>query len=241
MIFQKHKRLLSQIRKAVTDFQMIEPGDKIAVGVSGKDSMSMLIGLSLYQKFSPVPFELVAITLTLGIGESDLSYTKKLCLALGVPYEIVETQIGQIVFVERKEDNPCSLCAKLRRGALNDTAKKLGCTKIALGHHRDDAIETYLLCSFYEGRLYTFSPVTHQDEHGMTLIRPMIYLEEREIKAFIKTNDIQPIHNPCLANGHTKRETMKQLLLTLTKDNPDVKNNLFGAIRRAGFSGWQTK
>ncbi len=241
MIFQKQKRLLSQIRKAVSDFNMIEAGDKIAVGVSGKDSMSLLIGMRLFQKFSPVPFELVAVTLTLGIGESDLSYTKKLCEGLEIPYEIVETQIGQIVFFERKEENPCSLCAKLRRGALNETAKRLKCNKIALGHHRDDAIETYLLCSFYEGRFHTFSPVTHQDENGMTLIRPMIYLEEREIKAFIKANAIEPIHNPCLANGHTKREAMKQLLLGLVKENPDVKNNLFGAIKRAGFEGWTAK
>lgn len=237
--FEKQKRLLGQVRKAVADYNMIQPGDKVAVGVSGKDSMSMLIALRQFQQFSKVPFELVAITLTLGIGETDLSYTKQLCERLGVDYIIEETAIGKIVFEERKEPNPCSLCAKLRRGALNAAAKNHGCNKIALGHHRDDVLETYMLCSLYEGRLYTFAPVTEQDENGTTLIRPMIYLEEREIKAFIKANDIQPIHNPCLANGTTKRQDMKQLLLEMCKDNLDAKNNLFGAIQRSEIEGWK--
>lgn len=239
--FDKQKRLLGQVRKAVNDYRMIQEGDKVAVGVSGKDSMSLLIALRQLQQFSEVRFELMAITLTFGIGELDLSYTKALCEKIGVPYHIEETQIGKIVFEERKESNPCALCAKLRRGALNAVAKANGCTKIALGHHRDDVIETYMLCSFYEGRLYTFAPVTELDESGVTLIRPMIYLEEREIKAFIRANDIQPIHNPCLANGTTKREEMKQLLMKLCADNPDAKNNLFGAIKRSEIEGWKIR
>ncbi len=239
--FDKQKRLLGQVRKAVTDYNMIQEGDKVAVGVSGKDSMSLLIVLRQLQQFSGVSFELIAITLTLGIGETDLSYTQSLCERLGVPYIIEETQIGKIVFEERKEPNPCSLCAKLRRGALNTTAKRHGCTKIALGHHRDDVLETYMLCSLYEGRLYTFAPVTELDQDGVTLIRPMIYLEEREIKAFIKANAIMPIHNPCLANGTTKRQDMKQLLLSMCLENPQAKNNLFGAIRRSEIEGWKIK
>lgn len=239
--FEKQKRLLGQVRKAVEDYQMIQNGDKVAVGVSGKDSMSLLIALRQLQQFSSIKFDLVAITLTLGIGESDLSYTQRLCEKIGVPYHIEETQIGKIVFEERKEPNPCALCAKLRRGALNAVAKEKGCTKIALGHHRDDVIETYLLCSFYEGRLYTFAPVTELDNGGVTLIRPMVYLEEREIKSFIKANQIQPIHNPCLANGTTKRQEMKELLMRLCVDHPDAKNNLFGAIKRSEIEGWKTR
>lgn len=239
--FEKQKRLLGQVRKAVEDYQMIQNGDKVAVGVSGKDSMSLLIALRQLQQFSDLKFDLIAITLTLGIGESDLTYTKALCEKIGVPYHIEETQIGKIIFEERKEPNPCALCAKLRRGALNAVAKAKGCTKIALGHHRDDVIETYLLCSFYEGCLYTFAPVTELDGEGVTLIRPMVYLEEREIKNFIRANDIQPIHNPCLANGRTKREDMKQLLIKLCKENPDAKNNLFGAIKRSGIEGWKIR
>lgn len=239
--FEGQKRLLGQLRRAIEDYDMIQPGDRVAVGVSGKDSMSMLIALNQFRQFSRIPFEIEAITLTLGIGESDLSYTQKLCQRLGIRYTIEETQIGKIVFETRQEPNPCSLCAKLRRGALNAAAKRLGCTKIALGHHKDDVVETYLLCSLYEGRLYTFAPVTELDGGGVTLIRPMIYLEEREIKAFIRKNGIEPIYNPCYANGKTKREDMKKLLRQLCDENPDTRTNLFGAIQRSAIEGWAKK
>lgn len=238
MEFIKQKRILGQVRNAVTDYQMIKEGDSIAVGISGKDSITLLIALSMLQKFYPVRFSLVAITLTLGIGETDLSYTKYLCQEIGVPYTVEETLIGRIVFEERKEENPCSLCANMRRGALHNAALTLGCNKVALGHHRDDAIETFLLSTFYEGRFHTFSPVTQLDKKDLSIIRPLIYLEEKEIKGFVKVNQIQPIHNPCQANGKTKRQEIKDLLHQLEQENRFTKDNLFGALKRSGIDGW---
>lgn len=238
--FEKQNKLLSPIRKAINDYGMIEKGDHVVVGVSGKDSMSLLIILRLLQHITDHTFDLTAVTLTLGLDGSDLTYTKALCERIGVPYHIEETLIGKIVFEERQESNPCSLCAKLRRGALNATAKKLGATKIALGHHKDDVLETFLLCTLYEGRLHAFSPITHMDKEGIPLIRPMIYLEEKEIKAFVKANQIEPIYNPCPANGKTTRQEMKDLVKTLSKLHPDAKTNLFGSIKRSKIDGWHT-
>lgn len=217
---------------------MIEEGDRIAVGVSGKDSITLLIALRQLQSFFDKKFSLEAITLTLGFDGTDLSFTEKLCQDLGINYTVYETQIGKIVFEERKEENPCSLCANLRRGALNSVAKSLGCNKVALGHHRDDVIETFLMSTFYEGRLHTFAPVTYLSRTDLYVIRPLIYTEEREIKGFVNANEIQPIVNPCLANGHTKRQYVKDLLSMLNKENPETKNRIFGAIKRAGLNGW---
>lgn len=233
------KRILGQIRRAVQDYNMIEDGDRIAVGVSGgKDSLVLLIALKRLQSFFPKKFDLEAVTLTMGIGETDLSPVKDLCNKIGINYTIEETLIGKIVFEVRKEENPCSLCANLRRGALHNAAKKLNCNKVALAHHRDDAIETLLLSTFYEGRFHTFSPVTYLERKDLYLIRPLIYTEEKDIKSFIKEYEIQTVSSPCHINGKTKRQYIKELLMDLSKDNRDIKNNIFGAIKRSRIDEW---
>ena len=233
------KRILGQTRKAIQDYGMIQEGDRIAVGVSGgKDSLTLLIALRKLMDFYPVRFELKAITIAMGIGEPDYSPVTELCRELGVEYIIEDTYIGKIVFEARQEKNPCSLCANLRRGALNSSALRNGCNKVALAHNRDDVIETLLLSTFYEGRIHSFSPVTYLDRKGITVIRPLIYAEEKEIRAFVKENALQIVQNPCTANGHTKRQYIKELLRELSVDNREIKNNIFGAVKRSGLDGW---
>lgn len=218
---------------------MIQEGDRIAVGVSGgKDSLTLLIALRRLMDFYPLKFDLKAVTLTTGIGEPDFSPVRELCEDIGVEYIIEETVIGKIVFEGRQEKNPCSLCANLRRGALNSTALRLDCNKVALAHNRDDVLETLLLSTFYEGRIHSFSPVTYLDRKGITVIRPFIYVEEKQIKAFIRDRNLQIVQNPCTANGHTKRQFIKELLRDLQVDNREIKNNIFGAIKRSGLDGW---
>ncbi len=210
---------------------MIEDGDKIAVGLSGgKDSMALLYVLSGLRRFYPKKFELVAITVDMGLGldENEVLAVKKVCEELGVYYHIEKTQIGEVVFDVKKESNPCSLCANMRRGALNSAAVNLGCNKVALGHHADDLIETLFLCLFYEGRFSTFSPVTHLSRANLTMIRPMIFLRELEIIGFTKDKPI--IHNPCPADKNTKREYIKTALKNLEKDNKKLRENVLGAI-----------
>jgi len=233
------KRVLGQVRKAVQDFDMIQDGDRIAVGVSGgKDSLTLLVAMNELRKFYPKRFELEAITLTLGIGESDLTPVKKLCNKIGVNYTVKETFIGKIVFDIRQEKNPCSLCANLRRGALHNTAKALNCNKVALGHNKDDVIETLLLSTFFEGRIHTFSPVTYLDRKDLYMIRPLIYTEEKEIKGFVKANNLPIVPNPCQANGKTKRQFIKDLIKELSHEKRDLKSNIFGSIKRSGIDGW---
>jgi len=233
------KRILGQTRRAIQDYDMIHEGDRIAVGVSGgKDSLTLLIALRKLMDFYPARFEIKAVTLSMGIGEPDYSPVRQLCEDIGVEYVIEDTYIGKIVFEARQESNPCSLCANLRRGALNNAALRLGCNKVALAHNRDDAIETLLLSTFYEGRIHTFSPVTYLDRKGIHVIRPLLYVEEKQIKAFIKENGIQVVQNPCPANGQTKRQYIKDLLTNLSFDNREIKNNIFGAIKRSGLDGW---
>ena len=233
------KRILGQVRKAIQDFDMIQEGDRIAVGVSGgKDSLTLLLALNRLKDFYPVKFELEAVTLTMGMADTDLSTVADLCRKIGVNYTIEETLIGRIVFEERQERNPCSLCANLRRGALNNAAARLGCNKVALAHNRDDLIETLLLSTFYEGRIHTFSPVTFLGRKNIHIIRPLLYVEEKHIKAFIKDFGITVVHNPCQANGRTKRQYMKELLHTMSKDHKRIKSTIFGAIRRSGMDGW---
>ncbi len=218
---------------------MIQEGDRIAVGVSGgKDSLTLLVALRKLMDFYPLKFDMKAVTLTMGIGEPDFSPVIKLCEEIGVEYIIEETAIGKIVFEGRQEKNPCSLCANLRRGALNSTAVRLGCNKVALAHNRDDVLETLLLSTFYEGRIHSFSPVTFLDRKAITVIRPLIYVEEKQIRTFIKDRNLQIIQNPCTANGHTKRQFIKELLRDLSVDNREIKNNIFGAIKRSGLDGW---
>ena len=228
----KLQRVLSEVRKAVDDYRMTAEGDKIAVGISGgKDSLTLLYALSSLRRFYPHPFELVAVTVDLGFANLDLSEIKKLCEKLEVPYTVVKTQIGQIVFEQRQENNPCALCAKMRKGALNEAMKQLGCNKIAYAHHMDDVVETMMLSLLYEGRFHTFSPVTYLDDTGLTVIRPLIYMKEADVIGFVRKYEVPVVKSPCPADGHTKREYVKQLLKQLNTENPGVKQRMFTAIQ----------
>lgn len=223
------QQLLSSMRKAISEFNMIKDGDKIAVGLSGgKDSLALLTALKAYQRFSPEKFELYAITIDMGFKNADYSAVKDFVKDLGVPYEIVKTDIAEIIFDVRKEKNPCSLCSKMRRGALNTAATERGFTKLALGHHADDLVETMLLSLIYEGRFSTFSPISYMDRTGVTLIRPFILTEEKNISAFSK--DLPVAFNPCPADKQTNREYMKNLIKNLQKDIPIAKERMLGAI-----------
>lgn len=223
------QKLLSKMRQAINDYKLIEDGDKIAVGLSGgKDSLTLLHLLNSYRKFSPEKFELIAITLN--PGKVDNSPLHKLCKDLEIEFHEIQTDIQQIVFDIRKEKNPCSLCAKLRRGILNATAKNLGCNKVALGHHKDDAVETLMLAISYEGRINCFSPKTLMDKNTITLIRPMVYIPEVSIKSISKKYNFPIITNPCPADKKTKREDIKNLIDQLDNRIPGFKKNIFGAL-----------
>ncbi|MDO5389603.1 MAG: ATP-binding protein [Eubacteriales bacterium] len=238
----KLQQLLSVTRKAVDEFHMIQEGDKIAVGISGgKDSLTLLYALHGLQRFYPNHFELVAITVDLGFENFNLEKITELCKELGVPYEVVHTEIGSIIFEDRKESNPCSLCAKMRKGALNEVAKKLGCNKIAYAHHKDDVVETMLLSLIYEGRFHTFSPVTYLDRMELTLIRPLLFMDEADVIGFKNKYQLPIAKSPCPADGTTKREYAKNLLKELNHQNPGTKERMFTAIRRANLSGWSTE
>ncbi len=234
------QQMLSYMRRCIDDYKMIEDGDKVCVGVSGgKDSLVTLKVLAALQKFYPKKFEVVAITLDLGFGDADFSEIKALCDEVDVEYHVVKTDIKEVVFDIRKESNPCSLCAKMRRGSLHEKAKSLGCTKVALGHHFDDAVETYMLSLFYEGRISCFQPVTYLDRIDITLIRPMLYMEEKDIKSFIRKNPLPVMHNPCPANGNTKRQEIKELLHNLEKTTyKDLRKKIFGAMQRYPLEGF---
>lgn len=226
------KEILGCIRRADQDFGMIEDGDRVAVGVSGgKDSLLLLYALSLYRRFSPHPFTLQAVTLTMGLEPFNLSGVQALCDRLEVPYVVRETQIGRIVFEERREKNPCALCAKMRRGALNDLCRELGVTKLALGHHRDDALETLLMSLLYEGRLHTFQPVTRFDRTPVVQIRPLIYAPEKVIVHYARRLDLPVVASPCPANGRTKREDMKDLLDLICRRVPNARELMLSALR----------
>ena len=228
------QQILSKMRKAIEEYNMIEEGDKIAVCLSGgKDSITLLNGLKALQRFYPKHFELIAITVNPGFDNFDNELLQKNCDEVQVPLFIEKSNIKEIVFDVRKEKNPCSLCANLRRGALNDTAKKLGCTKVALGHHKDDAIETFIMSLFYEGRVNCFSPKTYLDKQDITVIRPMVYIEEYMTKKATKEFNYPVIVNPCPANGSTKRQDVKELLAQLNSTMPGVKKNIFGALNNS--------
>ncbi len=235
----KLQRLLSYTRRAVDDYRMILPGDRIAVGISGgKDSLTLLYALHGLKRFYPSAFELQAITVDLGFPDFDLSRIQALCEQLEVPYTIVKSEIGQIIFQERKETNPCSLCAKMRKGALNEKAKELGCNKIAYAHHQDDVVETMLLSLIYEGRFYSFSPYTYLDRMDLTVIRPMLYIPEAEVIGFQNLMKLPVCKSPCPADGHTRREYAKDLLRQLNQENPGVKERMFSAILNGNIKGW---
>ncbi len=235
------QKLVGLTRRAIDDYDMIEDGDKVAVGVSaGKDSLSLLYALSHLRRFYHKKFELEAITVDLGFEGTDFTAIQKLCDKLKVNFTLVKTDIAEIVFDIRKESKPCSLCAKLRKGAFNNMAKELGCNKEAYGHHRDDVIETMLMSLIYEGRFHCFSPVTYLDRSDITLIRPIIYVDEKDIISFKEIFNLPVIINPCTVDGFTKREYIKQLIYTLSKENPHLRNILFSSIQKSTIRGWNT-
>lgn len=235
----KLQQVLSYIRRAVDDYQMIETNDHIAVGISGgKDSLTLLYGLHGLMRFYPKPFQIHAVTVDLGFDNLNLEKIKELCKSLEIPYTIVKTDIADIIFHQRKESNPCSLCAKMRKGALNEAIKAAGCNKVAYAHHKDDVVETMLLSLIYEGRFHTFSPVTYLDRMDLTVIRPLIYMNEADVIGFVHKNNIPVVKSPCPADGYTKREYVKKLLQSLNKENPGVKERMFTAIQSSDMGGW---
>ena len=226
------KKILGPLRRAVEKYEMRRPGDRIAVGLSGgKDSTALLVAMKRFQYFSPVPFELEGITLDMGFGGMDFEPLVQLCAELDIPYTIKKTQIGPIVFEARQEKNPCALCARMKRGALHDLAIERGCRKIALGHHADDAIETFFLSLFYEGRINTFSPVTYLDRKDITLIRPVIFVKEKDIIYNPEIKELPVIKSTCPADGHTKREDMKDMMKELRKTIPELDDRILKAIQ----------
>lgn len=233
------QHILGLVRRCVEDYHMIEPGDRIAVGVSGgKDSLLTLVSLARLQKFYPIPFTVEAITMEMGMPGMDFSGVAALCERLEVPYTRIQVPVYQIIFEERKEKNPCSLCAKLRRGSLNTALTEKGIRKIALGHHYDDAVETFLMSLLFEARISCFQPVTHLDRTDVTQIRPMLYLEEKDIRAFAEKQGLPIVHNECPADHHTKREEVKDLIRELSKTYPHLKSNVFGAMQRYPLEAW---
>lgn len=235
----KLQQLLSYTRKAVDDYQMIQPNDVIAVGISGgKDSLSLLYALANLRRFYPNPFTLKAITVHLGFEGLETDPIKELCDELDVEYTVVDTDIFHIVFDQRKETNPCSLCAKMRKGALNEKIKELGCNKIAYAHHKDDIIETLLMSLIFEGRLHSFSPVTYLDRTELTLIRPLMYVNESDIIGFKNLMNLPVQKSPCPIDGYTKREYAKDLVKQLNHENPGAKDRMFTAILNGNLKGW---
>ena len=234
------KRLLSFVRRAVDDYNMIENGDVIAVGVSGgKDSLTLLEVLATMRLFYPKKYEIKAITVDMGFPDADFSVIKSFCEKLGVEYHVCKTEIAKIIFDVRKEANPCSLCARMRRGSLHSKAQELGCNKVALGHHFDDAVETFMMNLFFEGRLGCFSPVTYLSNRKITLLRPMIYAEEKDVSYFARKRMLPIQRNPCPEDHNTERENMKNLLRTLEKDNKGLRHRIFHAICKGNIDGFK--
>uniref|UniRef100_UPI0040561A19 tRNA lysidine(34) synthetase n=1 Tax=Acetatifactor sp. TaxID=1872090 RepID=UPI0040561A19 len=236
----KLQQVLSNVRRAVDDYHMIQEGDRIAVGISGgKDSLTLLYALSNLKRFYPLKFELYAITVDLGFQNVDFEEIKILCNSLDVKYNVISTDISQIIFDVRKETNPCSLCAKMRKGALNEALTQMGCNKIAYAHHKDDVIETMLMSLIYEGRLHTFLPVTYLDRTQITVIRPLIYMNEADVIGFVNKQNVPVLKSACPVDGHTKREYIKNLLRQINLENPGVKNRMFTAIQNSKMEGWK--
>lgn len=235
------QRILSYMRKAIEEYNMIEENDKIAICLSGgKDSITLLHVFKALQRFYPKKFELIAISINPGFEFFDTTLLQNLCDNLEIPLFIEKTHAKEIVFDIRKEKNPCSLCANLRRGAINSVAVREGCNKIALGHNQDDVLETFLLNLFYTGSIGTFSPVSHMDRTGITLIRPLVYTPEKETKRFVKKNNLTVMPKVCPMDGTSKREDMRLMIFSLQKNIPMIRANLFGAIQR-NLPDWKVK
>lgn len=234
------KRLLSYARRAVDDYNMIEDGDKIAVGISGgKDSLALLTALADLRRFYPKKFDILALSIDMGLEGMDFSPVAEYCRKLDVEYKIVKTEISKIIFEVRKEPNPCSLCAKMRRGALNTAAVEEGCNKVALGHHFDDVVETFMLNLFFEGRIGTFSPVTYLSRMNITVIRPLVYMPEKDVRYFASKTELPVVTSTCPADGNTERENMKQLLASIERENKGLRYRIFGAIQRGEIGGFK--
>ncbi len=235
------QRMVGLLRRCVEDYGMITAGDRIGVGVSGgKDSLVLLVLLAELQKYNSIPFSLEAITIDMGLG-MDYSGIEELCKTLNVPFTRVETQIAPIIFEHRKEKNPCSMCSKMRRGALNQTLLDRGLNKLALGHHYDDAVETFLMSLLYEGRISCFQPVTDLDRTGIIQIRPMLYIHEQSIDHFATRQNLPVIINRCPVDKQTKREEIKKLVYDLSAVYPDLKDRVFGAMQRFPLPEWEPK
>ena len=235
----KLQKLLSLTRKAVDEFGLIDPGDKIAVGVSGgKDSLTMLYALHGLMRFYPNPFTIEVITVDLGHPGFQADKIENLCRELNVPFHLVKTEIGPIIFQERKESNPCSLCAKMRKGALNQAIKEMGCNKVAYAHHKDDIIETMLLSLIFEGRFHSFSPRTYLDRMDLTVIRPLMFVDEMDVIGFKNKYNLPVVKSKCPVDGYTKRQYAKELLKQLNTDHPGARERMFHAILSGNISGW---
>lgn len=235
------QKVLGHMRKAIQEFDLIQDGDRIAVGISGgKDSLVLLNGLALLRRFIGIEYELVAITLDPRFNgqEGDYSSVQELCDMLAVEYRIIPTDIGEIIFNIRKEPNPCSLCARMRRGALHDASIEAGCNKLALGHHYNDAVETFVMNLFNEGRIGCFSPKTYLSKKDIWLIRPMVLTSEKEIFSACRRNGLEVVKSKCPADGHTNREKTKNFLAEMEKESHGFTYRLFGAMRRANIDGW---
>ena len=233
------QKLMGLMRRCIDDYDMIREGDRIAVGVSGgKDSLVMLQLLAGLRKYFNKPFQLEAITIDMGLG-MDYSGIAALCQQLEVPFHLIKTEIGPIIFDHRKEKNPCSLCAKMRRGALNQAILDLGFNKLALGHHYDDAVETFVMSLIYEGRISCFQPVTDLDRTGIIQIRPMLYIHEKTVDNFAKRMALPVVENRCPVDKSTKREEIKQLVYDLCQTYPDLKERIFGAMQRYPLPEWE--
>lgn len=236
------QKLVGLVRRCVDDYGMLQSGDRVAVGVSGgKDSLTLLVLLAALRQYHPSHFDLHAVTVDMGLAGMDFSQVASLCDRLEVPYTRVETQIAPIIFDYRQEKNPCSMCAKMRRGALNQALLDLGCNKVALGHHYDDAVETFLMSLLFEGRINCFQPVTNLDRTGIVQIRPMLYIHEKTLDNFAARMNLPVLQNRCPVDKVTKRGEVKQLIFELSKTYPELKERIFGAMQRYPLAEWEPK
>lgn len=234
------QKILSHMRKAIEEYHMIDEGDKIAICLSGgKDSITMLKAFKNLQIFYPKKFDIIAVSINPGFDFFDIDFLKNICQEVDVPLFIENSNAKEIVFDIRKEKNPCSLCAKMRKGALNDAAEKLGCNKVALGHNKDDVIETFFMSLFYEGRINTFAPVSYLDRKKLYSIRPLMYVPEYEAKSFVTKSGINIVKNPCLVDGNTKRQETKEFIASISKNYDNLPEKVFGAIQRSYLKGWE--
>ncbi len=233
------QQLVGMVRRCVEDYHMIEAGDRVAVGISGgKDSLVLLKLLAALREYYPKPFELEAVTVDLGFPDMDYAPVAEFCRSLGVPYTLVPTQIKTVVFDLRHEKNPCSMCAKMRRGALNEAILSRGISKIALGHHNDDAVETFLMSLLFEARISCFQPVTYLDRTGVTQIRPMLYIPEQTILHLAQRENLPVVENTCPSDQTSRRHEIKELIRTLQQRYPNIKHNVFGAMQRYPLEAW---